>query len=298
MARPMSVDRTKWLQMVQAYRLTPGDAASVARLTGVSPKVARRAWAQGWDRCEWAIPIREVIEREVAAGRALAEATIEEARRDDAARRRENKVTEDAGEKRSRRGRTGPSRRASATKGSAKAARAEAAELEAQVEAIMRGFEAEVSAEIAARCAKQVRAAELTLVSVNLMGLAELSKSMLLLSLRIIDVVKSLAEEPIDELPLRDRLAFLREYVRAQGDCANTAGNLMAMWRLHHDKPTQIVAVEDGRTNMPDDQLARIVVRAQKLIDEQGPFRGFWEDEDEAIEAAERSEDEDDADER
>lgn len=55
--------------LTDGFREAPGNASHAARVAGVDPRTARRAWQKGWPKFSWGIPIREVIRREMEAAR-------------------------------------------------------------------------------------------------------------------------------------------------------------------------------------------------------------------------------------
>ena len=56
--------------LMTAYREKPGNHSNAAKVAGCERRMARRAFENGWPRMPWAVPIKQVLEREKVEARA------------------------------------------------------------------------------------------------------------------------------------------------------------------------------------------------------------------------------------
>ncbi len=57
-------------KLLDAYRANPGNHAGSAKVVGCARKTAKRGWDFGWNKFEWAPPIKDVIAQEQVSARA------------------------------------------------------------------------------------------------------------------------------------------------------------------------------------------------------------------------------------
>ena len=229
--------------LVQAYRDNPSNHAAAAKAVGCARKTAKRGWDEGWDKFEWAPPIKDVIAQEevIARARIQQEWEAEEAKLELLA---EGK----------------PADTISADR--------RAAHLDAQAERAKAKEQA-----IAARAAegKMVDAIR-RVVSAGAGGLLRQGEGINALAERVNTELLALSKAKVGTGPKDFRigpaLSTLRKYATAGRDLSQAAQNAVELERMHLGEPGKIVGIhlEGGFDEAPMDDVLREIQKAADAI--------------------------------
>lgn len=225
--------------LLQAYRENPGNVTAAAKAVGTSRETAKRAWDLGWEKFDWAPPIRDVVEEEMVIARSRIEQQKETEERLMAAE--EPAITKSA------------ERREAHIAAQEERARAKENAIKTRVEQgrMIEGVRKSVM---------QVEAATL-----------HLGGAIQLLSKRAAKEIKRMANSTKKMKPeeLARALHIIRQYSSTVREGAQSAKIAVEIESLHMGEPTQIIGLQS--TNFDDaseEELRREIKKALQAMGE------------------------------